>query len=204
MGNLFNIDNAFFTGMGKITDCVFLSILWVVFSLPIITMGAATSAMYYVCSKNLRENRGYIWKNFIYAFKSNFKQSTCIWIIFLFVFGVLFFDFSIMSQLAEAYEKNIILLDIVVVFFGLFLTWLQYMLAYVTCFENSIKNALKNTFFMMRMNIGWSILVLIISLAGLFIINITLIAIFIFPATFMLLINLILERVFHKYMTEDK
>ena len=69
----FNLDNKFFNVMNKVADGFFLCILWTVFSLPVFTLGAATTALYYVVHKSLRGNRGYVWKGFWYFFKSNFK-----------------------------------------------------------------------------------------------------------------------------------
>ena len=48
MGRFFNYDSPLFSSINKIVDCVFLSLLWFVFSIPIVTMGASTSALYYV------------------------------------------------------------------------------------------------------------------------------------------------------------
>lgn len=185
--------------MGKIADCVCLSILWVFFSLPLVTAGAATTALYYTCNKALRERQGYIWRNFIDSFKSNFKQSTCVWVVMLLIFGVLLVDFNVLSQLIAGNNINLVFLDITVVFACVFLTWTLYIMAYIARFENRLKTILKNTFFIMGMNLGWSFLVLIIALLGVVVMSIVPISIFVLPAVIMLSINLILERVFGKY-----
>ena len=44
MGSLFNPQNAFWSVFGKIADVLALSLLWVICSLPVVTMGAATAA----------------------------------------------------------------------------------------------------------------------------------------------------------------
>ena len=60
MGNLFNYDNKFFEIINKIVDCFFAGTLWILFSIPVITFGASTTAFYYTVHKSLRGNRGYI------------------------------------------------------------------------------------------------------------------------------------------------
>ena len=51
MKNLFNPDNPIMNFIGKLLDCFFLNILWVITSIPIITAGAATTALYYCTIK---------------------------------------------------------------------------------------------------------------------------------------------------------
>ena len=46
MKRLLSIDNPIMRFIIKIFDCMILSVLWLVFSLPVITMGAATAALY--------------------------------------------------------------------------------------------------------------------------------------------------------------
>lgn len=61
--------------MSKLAECMILSILWFVFSLPVITFGASTSALYYSVVKVVRKDEGSALKDFWHSFKSNFKQS---------------------------------------------------------------------------------------------------------------------------------
>ncbi len=51
MAKLFDYNNPVWRFMGKVADMFFLTVLWVVFSLPIITIGASTKALYYVTLK---------------------------------------------------------------------------------------------------------------------------------------------------------
>lgn len=71
--------NKFNEIFGKLTDIIYLSVLWIVFALPIVTMGAATTALYHTVTKTFLDGRSYITREFRYAFKSNFKQSTIVW-----------------------------------------------------------------------------------------------------------------------------
>ena len=67
----------------KATECMLLSILWVVTSLPVITIGASTTALYYAVVKVIRNNEGYVWGEFWNGFRTNFKQATIIWLVAL-------------------------------------------------------------------------------------------------------------------------
>lgn len=87
MKNIFGIDNPLFVFIGKAVDILLLSILWLVLSLPVVTIGAASTALYYTMIKNVRRERGMLLKEFFCSFKLNFKQST---IMTLVLIGYLF------------------------------------------------------------------------------------------------------------------
>ena len=89
MGNLFNFDNPFFRTINKLVDVVWLNIIFVVFSLPVFTIGASVTAMMSVTMKMARDKEGYMWQGFWKAFKQNFKQSTIIWLLVILVSVVL-------------------------------------------------------------------------------------------------------------------
>mgnify|MGYP003183147735 FL=1 len=72
--SLFNPENALMCFINKIIDLVVLSILWTLCSAPLVTMGAASSALYYALTKSVRCQRGHAAKEFWRAFKSNLKR----------------------------------------------------------------------------------------------------------------------------------
>lgn len=94
--NLFNYDNPVWRFMGKFFDVMILNILWVICSIPIVTMGASTTAVYYVTLRLVRDEEGSSTiKDYFHSFKQNFKQSTIIWLILLVVGGALAADIYI-------------------------------------------------------------------------------------------------------------
>lgn len=85
----FNWDNIVFQMLGKLVDCVWVSILWVICCIPVFTIGASTTALYYTVHKSIRGNRGYTTSNFFGAFRDNFKAATLPYLIWLAVMIVL-------------------------------------------------------------------------------------------------------------------
>lgn len=57
--------------MGKLVDLLVLSGLWVILSLPVVTIGASTAALYYVTLKLASNEEGYTVRSFFHAFKEN-------------------------------------------------------------------------------------------------------------------------------------
>lgn len=81
MNNLFSVDNPINRGLTKIGELIILSILWFVTSLPILTIGTSTAALYYAVVKSLRRGRGYPIKEYFKAWKQNFLKGTVLTLI---------------------------------------------------------------------------------------------------------------------------
>lgn len=159
MAKLFSYDNPIWRFMGRVADVFLLTMLWAVCSLPVITIGASTSALYYVSLKMAKNREGYLWKSFFKAFKDNFTQSTVIWVIMLAV-GVflgmdLYFFYGQESQAA------------VFVFWLFFVFVILYLFVAVLVFplEARLDTNVKNLFFMTFMvsikNFSWVMLMLV-------------------------------------------
>ena len=67
----------------KITYSAYLNILWFLCCLPIFTVGASTTALFYVTLKVAKNEEGSLTKSFFRAFRKNFRQATVIWLILL-------------------------------------------------------------------------------------------------------------------------
>ncbi len=93
MSRIFDPENGFFTTMGKIWDLIWLSILWTVTSLAVVTMFTASASMYYAVVKVIRRGRGYVTRSFFHAFKENAKQGIILNIIALVAAVILYVDF---------------------------------------------------------------------------------------------------------------
>ena len=88
----FHPDSEFMQALGRIADFVILNVLCVLFSLPVITAGAAMTAKYYVSMKIVRGEEPVVFGAFWQSFRENFKQATCIWLPALAILLVLAWD----------------------------------------------------------------------------------------------------------------
>ena len=95
----FSYDSKFSQLLLKISYGCYLNLLWFIFSIPIVTAGASTAALYYVSLKIVREEEHGLTAMFVRAFKENFKQATVLWLILLGVGGILGGDFYIIRHL---------------------------------------------------------------------------------------------------------
>lgn len=88
LNGLFSMDGPIYKFGTIVYDLFILNVLWFIFSIPIVTAGAATTALFYAAGKRVRNEDGYLFRDFWRSFKMNFKQSTIVWIIQLILFWV--------------------------------------------------------------------------------------------------------------------
>ncbi|HLV09563.1 MAG TPA: DUF624 domain-containing protein [Halanaerobiales bacterium] len=92
MLNLFRVDSPLYKFMNMFYNLLVLNFLWILFSIPLFTIGASTTALFYVTRKIFKD-RDYSTpvKGFWKSFKGNFRQATVIWLILsLFLMMILF------------------------------------------------------------------------------------------------------------------
>lgn len=78
--NPFSINSPVIQFLSKVADMIILNILTLILSIPIVTFGAATTALHYAVDKVFTEE-GTLLKNYFHAFVTNFKQSTVYWVL---------------------------------------------------------------------------------------------------------------------------
>ena len=99
-------DSKLFEGLGKVADCLIVSFFWLMCCLPVVTIGAATTAMYYTVHKSIIGDREYVTRCFFSSFKDNFKQATICNLVLLAVLLILGVDAYIVYQMAVAGESS--------------------------------------------------------------------------------------------------
>lgn len=67
----------------RISDFLLLNFLFVITSLPVMTLGASITALYSVNLKMVRNEESYIARDYFRAFKRNFKLATSAFLLFL-------------------------------------------------------------------------------------------------------------------------
>lgn len=78
--------------MNFLWNMIVISVLWLICSIPIVTLGASSLAAYYAAAKCVRHHTGKVYAEFFSAFRKNFKQATVFTLIYLLVIGLLVVD----------------------------------------------------------------------------------------------------------------
>lgn len=97
LSRIFDMDNAVFRFFRTLGEIWWLHILWLFCSLPVITIGASTTALIYSCMK-LHDKEGYATQNFFRSFRENFRQSTLLFLFFLITGILLLLDLVLCRQ----------------------------------------------------------------------------------------------------------
>jgi uncharacterized membrane protein YesL len=204
MHEIFNLDNGFFRMISKVVDAIWISILWVVCCIPIITVGASTTAFYYTVHKTLRHDEGYISKEFFHAFKTNFKQSTICWIILLACGAFLYVDARLTYSLKEQNDPVGNIFYLIIFLFVILAVEIIYIFPYISRFSDNIRTTLKNAFFLALGNPLRTIVIIITTVIAGYILWNLLNLIVIVPALYMLAIEQMMERNYKKFLPKEE
>lgn len=89
---ILDLDNPFYNFCRKLAWIFVINILFIITSLPIVTIGASATAMYTVCNKLIEEREIRLFRDYFTAFKDNFGISTGMWMIVAILGFILFLD----------------------------------------------------------------------------------------------------------------
>lgn len=98
MEGAFRFDSKLYRVMEKVVSLVKLNLMWILFSIPIVTIGAANCALHEVAFQIASNKEGYICRTFVSAFKRKFRQATILWIPMLLTGIGIVFDYLFWSQ----------------------------------------------------------------------------------------------------------
>lgn len=139
---LFSQDGVLYKLIDNLFALIKINFLWLMFSLPIVTLGGATIAAYDVFLKMKRDEDAYICRQFIESFKKNFKTGIPYGLLIPFCAYIVWLDFSLFEQI----EGNpIILLIMGMIAAFVFLISLLFAFPLQARYENSFINTLKNS-----------------------------------------------------------
>lgn len=201
-GKLFSIDNPVWKYLGRIWDAVWLTILWTVFSLPIVTIGASSTALCYVAQKIMRDEEGAVNRQFVAAFRANFKQATVIWLMMAVIGAVLGVNLWFYHQVDNSFGKTFMI--VLLVFTYVFLMVLHYIFAVLARFDNSVKNLFALSFLFAVRNFGWTLMMITVTVC------VAVIGVFVFAGLLLAGVGLaalvdawILNHIFDQYIRDN-
>ena len=160
----FNLaDNAITRALSKICDMVCLNILWLVCCIPIVTIGASTTALYSIMLKMVKNEEGYIFRGFFKAFKENFKQSTIMWILFAALWIVWWLDYNFAGSLPGTFGVLFRALFLLLGF--VLLSVMIYAFPLTARYVNSIGATLKNALILTVAKLPYTFLMVVVAVA---------------------------------------
>ncbi len=147
MSEFFNPDNPIMRFITKIANSVYLNILWLICSLPVVTIGASTTSLFYVTLKMAKNEEGNLTAAFFRSFKENFRQATKIWLILLAAGMVFALDGYIFYHMRFENALWTIGTAIFLVALAAYAIILMYIFPLLARFDNTIGAMFKNSIF---------------------------------------------------------
>ena len=187
--------------LSAVIDIIWAGLLWLVFSLPLFTIGASSTALYYAVVKSIRHDRGRVSSCFFQSFRSNFRQATLLWLLCL---GYLLIGIGDAIAFARmGVKEGSLLFWMSRIFFLPIPMLFPWLFAFLSRFQNSLKNTLRYSAFL-AMRYFRTTLLLTFEL-GLFLAIAYLIPLLLpfLPGAFCLLMSLQIEPVFRS-LTEEQ
>jgi len=160
------VEAPIFNLINVIANIVLVNILFIVCSLPIVTIGVSYTSMYTVARK-IKDRETLVFKTFFVSFKENFKQSTIAWLILLIPIIILSIETSLLYQVAI--DVPFVLYLCVLIPFLFILVYFTWLLIQPSYFILETKPMFKNAFLFMLRLLPQDITILVLNVIPLFV-----------------------------------
>ena len=190
--------------ISKLADCIFASLAWLIFCLPIFTIGASSAALYNTVHCVIRHDREIVWDCFWASFKKSFKRATVCWLAILALAAFFGLDLMITYQAVQRHDPLGRMFPLCCLPIAYLIMWCFYIFAFIGRFPNEKKHILKNTAIMAVAHLHWSILMLLAVVAAIIVLLVIPVSVFFSPAIVGIICNWAIEKVFEKIMTEEE
>ncbi len=184
----------------KAADLCLLSLAWLLTSLPIITLGVSSTALYYAVTKSVRKDCGHAVREFFSSFRQNFKHGSIITLILLPLMTLVVHSMIVneIEITQTAATTALFLLQCIILILGVFVS--VYVFAILSRFSFSVWQCLQTAFTLAARHIFTTVLLAAILLVSSELIYRLPFLIVILPGIMTLISSMLLERVFRKYM----
>lgn len=201
--SIFNPENLFFRIMAKGVDFVGLSLLWVLCSMPIVTIGPATAALYYTVVKTFRHKNDGAFGIYVKQFWKNLKKGIPVTLICIPAVLFLAWGYDVMSAHIST-SAGVVMYMAYYVALVVPAGMICYMFPLMGRFEFKIKDLFGAAFFMELRHLPSTVIIVMLTVEmAVFTIENWWPVLF-SPVLTILLSSLFLERIFPKYVGEEE
>lgn len=198
-----NPDNALMITMTQITDCIFLSLFWLLGCFPVVTMGASFAALYDATFRGFRQGDKHCWSRFGQVYRDNWKASLLPTIVFLAAFSLLGKVLISLWNSAVAGNLSWMLFSGGAFIGVLVLGILSLMFPVLSRFENSFPGLLKNTVFLGLANLPRTLMLGVLNACAFLLCVRYIFPLFFLPSLMALISTLLIEPMFKPYMPSE-
>lgn len=204
MKGLFRLDGPLMTVMTQITDCIFLSLFFLLGCIPLVTTGTAFAALYDSVFRGLRDGEKNSWQRFLQTYRQNWKAGIIPTVVFAALFVALGYGMiqcwnaAVYEQISWMVFAGIALLAVSAV--GV----LSILFPMLSRFENTAAGLLKNTLVLGLANLPRALVLGLINVATAFLCIKFVFPVFFMPAVAALVGSFMIEPMFKPFMPEEE
>ena len=132
------MENPVMRTLSVVADLIVLNLLTLACCLPVVTAGAAITAMNAAAIKIIRSEESTPVKDYFRAFRENFKMGCAMGLLFLLIFALLYVDYLAAQTFIPALCPVIAAMALLTLTLGL------YAFALLARYENTLRGTLKN------------------------------------------------------------
>lgn len=162
MEHFFSTDSKLFHLLGRVADLILLNFLFLITSIPVVTIGASCTALYSVTMHMADNTESYITRSYFLAWKNNFKTSTVVWSAALLLLILCKANLSILPALPSG-PLAMLLLCFQLLFLFILCGILLYLFCLLSAFENTLRNTVRNATILTFRFLPYTILCMCIS-----------------------------------------
>ncbi|HKM03482.1 MAG TPA: YesL family protein [Lachnospiraceae bacterium] len=205
MGGAFNLDGGIMRFLGVISDICIISMMWLIGCIPVVTVGASSTAAYYAFIKVVHRKTGYLHKEFWRSFKMNFKDATILTIIYELIGGILIYNIYLtyLSLEVEYMVEKFYLLFFYVVILMLLFGVMIYTYPALSRFAMKRFQLVRYAVQVMFCHMPSTLLMLTIFIITLYGMVVFPAGVLFMPGICIYLYCIIMERILRKYMTKE-
>ena len=199
-----NPDNALMITMNQITDCIFLSIFWLLGCIPVVTVGTSFAALYDATYRGFRKGDKHCWGRFLQVYRDNWKAGILPTVIFLAAsWGlvkvlVALWNTAVAGRLPWMAFSGAAFVGILAV--GI----LSVLFPMLSRFENPLPVLLKNTVFLALANLPRTLALGLLNTASVMLCAVYVLPVFFLPSLAALIGSLFIEPMFKPFMPAEE
>lgn len=201
--NLLKPDSDLMIVLTQLTDCIFLSMFWLLGCLPVVTIGASCAALYDSSYRGLRKGDKHSWQRFLSVFRENWKAGIVPTLVFLVLAALLGRGVILAWNAVAAGSAPWMLFSVAALLGVLALGILSLLFPVLSRFENSLGGLLKNTLFLGLGNLPGSLALGILYAGTAYLCARFVFPLFFLPALASLLGSFLVERMLRPFMPPE-
>lgn len=144
-----------------LSNLIIVNFLFIITSLPVITIGASITALYRITIAILAGDNPSVWKDYLKSFKDNFLKATVLFLLYAALTAFFAFEIYMVNNMMEEQYSwvQIPAVFFLVVIFSSF----TYAFPLLAWFEESLKQILKNSILLAISNLPVTIMIAVIT-----------------------------------------